>query len=89
MHLLLPSRLASFPMSAWIGAVGSIMLSIMLGYGILFTISVPFTSMTQVVPFGMFGIGLDDAFILWGAYKRLGGDIPVLDRIHMYVEEAI
>mmetsp|Transcript_22373 Transcript_22373/g.55325 ORF Transcript_22373/g.55325 Transcript_22373/m.55325 type:complete len:398 (+) Transcript_22373:936-2129(+) len=44
------------------GAVCSVFLSILVGYGILFIIGVPFTSMTQIVPFIMFGIGLDGAF---------------------------
>lgn len=70
------------------GAVGSIFLSVMVGYGIMFTIGVPFTSMTQMVPFIMFGIGLDDAFIIWGAYQRMDRSIPVLDRIHNTMEEV-
>merc|ERR1712232_359347 len=70
------------------GAVCSVFLSIMVGYGILFIIGVPFTSMTQVVPFIMFGIGLDDAFIIWGAYQRMDKSIPVLDRVHDTMEEV-
>lgn len=70
------------------GAVCSVFLSIMVGYGIMFIIGVPFTSMTQVVPFVMFGIGLDDAFIIWGAYQRMDRSIPVLDRVHNTMEEV-
>jgi len=54
----------------------------------MFIIGVPFTSMTQVVPFIMFGIGLDDAFIIWGAYQRMDRSIPVLDRVHNTMEEV-
>jgi Niemann-Pick C1 protein len=71
-----------------VGAVCSVFLSIMVGYGIMFIIGVPFTSMTQIVPFIMFGIGLDDAFIIWGAYQRMDRSIPVLDRIHDTMEEV-
>ena len=70
------------------GAVCSVFLSIMVGYGILFIVGVPFTSMTQVVPFIMFGIGLDDAFIIMGAYQRMDRSIPVLDRVHDTMEEV-
>jgi len=70
------------------GAVCSVFLSIMVGYGIMFIIGVPFTSMTQIVPFIMFGIGLDDAFIIWGAYQRMDRSIPVLDRVHDTMEEV-
>lgn len=71
-----------------VGAVCSVFLSIMVGYGIMFIIGVPFTSMTQIVPFIMFGIGLDDAFIIWGAYQRMDRSIPVLDRVHDTMEEV-
>lgn len=52
------------------GAVVTILLAIMTGYGFMFLIGVPFTSMTQILPFIMFGIGLDDAFIITGEYAR-------------------
>ena len=37
------------------GAVVAVLLAIMAGYGLLFCIGVPFTSMTQILPFVMFG----------------------------------
>jgi hypothetical protein len=70
-----------------LGAVFSILLSILFVYGVMFIIGVPFTSMTQVVPFVMFGIGLDDAFIIWGAYQRSDRDKNVEERIHDTMEE--
>jgi len=70
------------------GAVCSVFLSIMVGYGMMFIIGVPFTSMTQIVPFVMFGIGLDDAFIIWGAFQRKDRSIPILDRVHDTMEEV-
>eukprot|EP00980_Cylindrotheca_fusiformis_P021987 scaffold8861_cov98-Cylindrotheca_fusiformis.AAC.1 len=69
------------------GAVCSVLFSIIFGYGLLFIIGVPFTSMTQVVPFVMFGIGLDDAFIIWGAYKRTDHSKAPEERIHITMEE--
>jgi len=71
-----------------LGAVVSVLLSIMAGYGFLFIVGVPFTSMTQILPFIMFGIGLDDAFILSGAYKRTDKSKDVINRIEDTVEEV-
>jgi Patched family len=41
----------------WVGfgAIVSVLLSIMTGYGIMFCIGVPFTSITSILPFVMFG----------------------------------
>jgi predicted RND superfamily exporter protein len=52
-------------------AVISVLLSIMAGYGLMFVCAVPFTSMTQILPFVFFGVGLDDAFIITGSFFRL------------------
>jgi len=34
--------------------------SLLSGFGFLFVCGVPFTSMTQILPFVIFGVGLDD-----------------------------
>jgi Niemann-Pick C1 protein len=39
-----------------LGAVVTVLLAIMTGYGIMFMAGVPFTSMTQILPFIMFGM---------------------------------
>jgi len=70
------------------GAVVGVLLSIMTGYGLLFLIGVPFTSMTQILPFIMFGIGLDDAFIISGAYARTDKSKDAVERIHDTMSEA-
>ena len=51
-----------------IGAVVTIVMSLMTGYGLMFLCGVPFTNMTQSVPFVLFGVGLDDTFIITGAF---------------------
>mmetsp|Transcript_2100 Transcript_2100/g.5182 ORF Transcript_2100/g.5182 Transcript_2100/m.5182 type:complete len:105 (+) Transcript_2100:1283-1597(+) len=51
-------------------AVVSVLLSIMSGFGLMFCCGVPFTSMSQLLPFVMFGIGLDDAFIIMYVCRR-------------------
>lgn len=70
------------------GAVCSVLFSIIFGYGLMFTIGIPFTSMTQVVPFIMFGIGLDGAFIIWGEYQRTDKSKTVEERIHVAIQEV-
>jgi predicted RND superfamily exporter protein len=53
-----------------LNAVLSVLLSILTGFGILFICHVPMTSLTSILPFIMFGIGLDDSFIIAGAFFR-------------------
>jgi Niemann-Pick C1 protein len=69
-------------------AVISIVLSIMAGYGLMFICAVPFTSMTQILPFVFFGVGLDDAFIITGAYFRLDRAIDPVDRVRITMDEV-
>ena len=63
-----------------LGSVATIVGSIMTSFGLLFIIGVPFTTNTLMLPFLMFGIGLDDAFIIYGSYHRkqskTAADIP-------------
>ena len=61
--------------SRWLlgyGAVITIAFSMMTGFGIMFVCGVPVTSMLLVLPFIVFGIGLDDTFIITGAFFRTG-----------------
>jgi len=70
------------------GAVVSVLLAIMSGYGLLFIFGIPFTSMTQILPFIMFGIGLDDAFIISGAFRRTDTGKATAVRIHETMDEV-
>jgi len=70
------------------GAVVSVLLSIMTGYGLFFMIGIPLTSMTQLLPFIMFGIGLDDAFIIIGEYERTDKSKDPVDRIQDTMEAS-
>ena len=42
---------------------------------------VPFTSMTQILPFIVFGVGLDDTFIITGAYFRTNPNKDTEERV--------
>ena len=68
-------------------AVVSILFSIMSGFGLLFCIGISFTSMSQLLPFVIFGIGLDDAFIIFGAYGRTDPHDDVSDRIRAAIND--
>ena len=72
--------------AVFLGAI--LALAIMTGYGLSFMIGVPFTSMTQILPFIMFGIGLDNAFIISGEYGRTDKLNPPVERIHDTIDEV-
>jgi Niemann-Pick C1 protein len=75
--------------SLGLGAVASVLLAIMLGYGIVFIIGVPFTIISQLIPFIFFGVGLDDAFIIHGAYERLDPRTATIEeRIYETMEQV-
>lgn len=64
-----------------LGAVVCVFLSVISGYGFMWIVGVNFTSLSQILPFVMFGIGLDDAFIMIGAYNRTDPNKDVVERI--------
>jgi len=64
-----------------VGAVVSVLLAVITSYGIMFIGGVPFTSLTQILPFVIFGIGLDDAFIIMGSYSRTDPNKETVARI--------
>ncbi|CAB9522284.1 Pick C1-like protein 1 [Seminavis robusta] len=69
-----------------IGAVVCILLSIMASHGLMFLCGVPFTTSTSMLPFLMFGIGLDDAFVIIGSYNRTRGT-DIEKRIQLTMED--
>ena len=69
-------------------AVVSVLLAMLTAYGVSFVFAVPFTALTQLLPFVIFGVGLDDAYILSGCYLATDSDLPVAERIHAMMEEA-
>jgi Patched family len=71
-----------------VGAVVCILLSIMSGYGLLFIIGIPCTPVTSMLPFLMFGIGLDDSFIIYGSYNRLDPRMDPVLRIQKTIDDV-
>lgn len=60
------------PTRATIGmaSVVTVGMSMMTGFGLMFILGVPFTNITLMAPFIILGVGLDDTFIITGAYFR-------------------
>jgi len=68
-------------------AVVSVLLSIIMGYGLMFLCTVPFTSMTQILPFVFFGVGLDDTFIMTGSFFRTDPSKTIEERVYDMTED--
>jgi predicted RND superfamily exporter protein len=71
-----------------IGSVFTICLSVITGYGVLFCCGVPFTTVTTMMPFLMFGVGLDDSFIIYGSYNRLDPRLDPYERLRLTFEDV-
>jgi Niemann-Pick C1 protein len=70
-----------------VAAVVTIFLALMTGYGLMFLIGIPFTSLTQIFPYVMVGIGLDDTFIITGALSRTDPKHDLQDRMEQVMNE--
>merc|ERR1719410_2484714 len=60
----------------------------MSGFGLVFFIGIPFTMISTCIPFIILGIGLDDAFIISGAYNRTSKSKDVSARMKQTIEEV-
>lgn len=68
-------------------AVVSVLLSMLAGFGLMFVVDGTFSSMTQILPFVLFGVGLDDAFIITSAFLRLDSSIEPVERVKLTVDD--
>jgi predicted RND superfamily exporter protein len=71
-----------------VGSIVTILMSMSTGFGLCFIIGVPFTSMTQILPFIVLGVGLDDTFIITGDYLRTDPNKDTVVRIRETMEEV-
>jgi Niemann-Pick C1 protein len=69
-------------------AVFTISMSMAFGHGLMFAAGVPFTNMTMMLPFVVFGVGLDDTFIVTGAFFRTDPNKDTVERIRETMEEV-
>ena len=64
-----------------LGSVFCVVLSLMSGYGLMFLLGVPFTNLQLALLFIIFGIGLDDSFVLYASYIRTNAALSAVERI--------
>ena len=58
------------------------------GYGLMMWFGVPFTALVQIAPFILLGIGIDNAFVISGAYDRTDESLPVEERVRLTMLSA-
>jgi len=58
------------------------------GYGFAMLVGVPFTVLQQILPFILVGIGIDDAFVLCGAFDATPKSMTYPDRIELAVQRV-
>lgn len=71
-----------------LGAVCTVGISLAAGFGLMFLIGVPYTVVTTILPYVIFGVGLDDTFIIFGAFERTDRKKSIVDRIQEVFEEV-
>ena len=71
-----------------LGSVVTVLLSLATGFGLMFILGVPYTLVTNVLPYIVFGVGLDDTYIIVGAFARRDSSQPIKDRINDTFEEV-
>jgi len=58
------------------------------GYGTCMLIGVPFTVLQQILPFILVGIGIDDAFVISGAFDAVDPSLSIPDRIEKAMQRV-
>jgi len=64
-----------------LGCICTVLLSTAAGFGLCLAFGIKFTPITPVLPIMLLGIGVDDAYVLIGAYKDTPKHLPVPERI--------
>ncbi len=71
-----------------LGAIATCCFSLLMSFGLMFIVGVPFTNLSFMLPFIIMGIGIDDAFIITGSYSRTDTSISSVDRILITVKDC-
>eukprot|EP00729_Bicosta_minor_P007187 gene7187-26758_t len=66
-----------------LGCIATVLLSTAAGFGLCLGFGVKFNPIVPVLPIMLLGIGVDDAYVLIGAYKDTPRHLPVEDRIKL------
>ncbi|CAM9203139.1 unnamed protein product [Chrysoparadoxa australica] len=64
-----------------LAGVLTIILAVVAAYGLIAATGVPFTSLNQIAPFVLLGIGVDDMFIIVAAFEATDPTLPVEERM--------
>ena len=71
-----------------IGAVVTVFLSLGTGFGLMFILGLPYGVINNVLPFIVAGVGLDDTYIIHGAFSRTDRRKTPLERIKDTFDEV-
>lgn len=69
-------------------AVCSVLLSMTASFGTIFALGYPYTTITQLLPFILLGIGLDDSFIIIGSYLRTDPSLDEVERVRQAIRDC-
>ena len=58
------------------------------GFGSAMLFGVPFTVLTQILPFILVGIGIDDAFVIATAFDRTDDSADIPERVGLAMERV-
>eukprot|EP00913_Durusdinium_trenchii_P031973 g29946.t1 len=65
-----------------------VIFGVVAGYGTCMLIGVKFTVLTQILPFILVGIGIDDAFVISGAFDAADKTLSIPDRMGKAIERV-
>ena len=71
-----------------VASIVTIAMSMLSGLGLMFLCRVPYSVLHQMLPFVALGIGLDDTFIITGAYFRTNPKHTIEERIRQTMEHV-
>ena len=77
----------SKPLEMYLG-VWSVIMALIVTFGFFFYIGVPFNPVTSTMPFLVLSVGVDDDFLMIGAWRELDPRISIQKRIAMVMADA-
>jgi len=86
--VLFKNSCLSCKMHLSIMAVIGVGLALMSAFGMAQTFGIKFNMVIQVLPFLILGLGIDDTFVIVGAYQRVPYHLPVEEKMALTLERA-
>lgn len=83
-------RAGSVRRRSWLGlgGIGFVMAAGLAAYGVNSGFGVPFTSLSQILPFILIGIGVDDMFVIVASLDHTDENLPVEERIALALKRC-